>query len=234
METQAQDAQALSASDSDPQSLEMVPTGVLVVGESQLWISGLRQVLQEATDFCLAGSGKPTEAIDPLLAAVRPAQVVMEMGRAHLLQGDTVRAVKAYDPSIQVVVITGEASVPAVTRLVHSGADGILGADIMPASLIAVLRLLRDGAQFVTSHELWPAVRESIRGEPVEDDARVSALTPRERDVYDLLRQGRSDREIAEILTLSLWTVKHHVVNVLQKLELHSRRELLRSGSARS
>ena len=126
--------------------------------------------------------------------------------------------------------IAGEVRVRAVTRLVRGGADAILGAAIMPTSLLAVLRLLRDGAQFVTSHELWPAVRESIRGEPVEDDAKVATLTRRERDVYDLLRQGRSDREIAEILTLSLWTVKHHVVNVLQKLELHSRRELLRAG----
>lgn len=205
---------------------------VLVLGESQLWIAGLKQVLEDAPDFHYAGSGRHIGPTETLLASLRPRQVVMETGRHSGEQCDLIRSIKAMSSSIQIVVITGEASIPAVTRLVHAGADAILGADIMPDSLLSVLRLLRDGAQFVTSHELWPAVRESIRGEPIEDDARVATLTPRERDVYDLLRQGRTDREIAEILTLSLWTVKHHVVNVLQKMELKSRRELLRSGSA--
>lgn len=206
-------------------------TRVLVLGESRLWIAGLRQVLEESSDFQYVGSGPQTGSLEAVLNAACPAQVVMETGRRTLEQCEWIRAVKAAGPAVQMVVITGESSVPAVTRIVRAGADAILGADIMPDSLLSVLRLLRGGAQFVTSHELWPAVRESIRGEPIEDDARLTALTPRERDVYDLLRQGRSDREIAEILTLSLWTVKHHVVNVLQKLEIKSRRELLRIGA---
>ena len=203
-------------------------TRVLVLGESLLWIAGLRQVLEDAPDFAFVGSAQPVGAMESLLTQASPTQIVMEAMRTHLSQDDLIQSLKFARPELQVVVITGEVTVRAVTRLVRGGADAILGAAIMPTSLLAVLRLLRDGAQFVTSHELWPAVRESIRGEPVEDDAKVATLTRRERDVYDLLRQGRSDREIAEILTLSLWTVKHHVVNVLQKLELHSRRELLR------
>jgi DNA-binding NarL/FixJ family response regulator len=200
---------------------------VLIVGESALVSMGLRQVLDSAaTDF--AALCAMTGLLSAELVDQHDAQVaILHMQRPTDTHVHMVRALKAARPDVGVVVVTASHEAAALGALVLAGVDAVLDVTVTPEALVEVLRLRQRRLGFVTSCELWPVVVQSLLGYGAADDGRAAHLTPREREVYDLLRDGRTDREIALQLTLSLWTVKHHVGNILQKLDLRSRRELL-------
>lgn len=205
------------------------PVPVLILGESALVAMGLRHVLESAaSEFRVLCADTGVLSVD--LVEQHDAMVAILDARspsdAHV---EMVRALKAAKPDVGVVVVTASREAVALGSLVLAGVDAVLDVTVAPEALVEVLRLLQRRVRFVTSNELWPAILQSLTAYSAPDDGRTAVLTPREREVYDLLRDGRTDREIAGTLTLSVWTVKHHVGNILQKLELRSRREVLRA-----
>ena len=205
-------------------------TPVLLLGESELMAAGLRYVLEASAEYAVIAS----YALDgDVLGAIRehaPAIVIMGLNAPVESGCELLRRIKEERPFVRVIAITDVLEATETAAVVLAGVDGLLDATISPDALVAVLRLLQDRVRFVTSHSLWPSILEALKIHEPSGTAkdREQSLTRRESDVFELLRDGLTDREIAEVLTLSLWTVKHHVVNILQKLDMTSRRQALR------
>lgn len=217
----------MSENQSEIDGLSESRTSVLVLGDSALVSMGLRHVLEMTPGFDVVYRPTIGDVSAELIARHQVTMAVVDAHGRTDAQVVKVRELKSYDPALSVVIVTAAHDAERLAPLVLAGADALLDVSVTPDALVAVLRLLQGNVRFVTTYELWPEILEnlsSLRG----GDERTSVLTPREREVYEFLRDGRTDREIAEALTLSLWTVKHHVVNILQKLELRSRREVLR------
>lgn len=204
---------------------------VLLLGESALLAAGLRQVLDETAKFVVVGVCRSEDEARREVLRQTVELVIMELHEDVQSRISLLREIKVDRPEVRVVVITRLLDATDTAQMVMAGADGLLDAGISPDALVAVLNLLDEGVRFVTSHSLWPAILQAltIHEETVTD--RDHTLTRRENDVFELLRDGMTDKEIAEVLTLSLWTVKHHVVNILQKLDMNSRREASRNRS---
>ena len=208
---------------------------VLLLGETALMAAGLRHVLDSSAEYTVVGS---YDLDGDTLRPVRehaPSIVIIGVHAPVESGCQVLRAVRQEHPLVRIIALTDVLEPMDIAAVVLTGVDGLLDVSITPDALVAVLRLLEDRVRFVTSHSLWPSILEALKihepSRPVHD--REESLTHREGDVFALLRDGLTDREIAEVLTLSLWTVKHHVVNILQKLDMTSRREALprRSGS---
>lgn len=212
--------------------MSVAKTSVVLLGESAFMAAGLRQVLDATAKFVVVAA---CESGDDALSVVlhqSVALVIMDLHDPAQARISLLREIKEGRPAVRVVVITRLLDATETAAIVMAGADGLLDAGISPDALVAVLDLLEGGVRFVTSHSLWPSILQALAIHQEKETDREHALTRRENDVFELLRDGLTDREISEVLTLSLWTVKHHVVNILQKLDMNSRRDASRNRSA--
>jgi DNA-binding NarL/FixJ family response regulator len=206
-------------------------SAVLILGETALMAAGLRHVLETSAEYTVVGSYDLDGDVLQPIRRHAPAILIVGLRAPVAATCRLLQVVKQERPSVRIIAISEVLAPSETAAVLLAGVDGLLDAAISPDALVAVLRLLRDQVRFVTSDSLWPSVLEVLEvreasGPPQDHEA---ALTRREGDVFELLRDGLTDREIAEVLTLSLWTVKHHVVNILQKLDMTSRREARRT-----
>ncbi|WP_327003919.1 response regulator transcription factor [Dactylosporangium sp. NBC_01737] len=132
----------------------------------------------------------------------------------------TMRQLRAGQPEAKVLMLTTVGSAADIQRALTAGADGFVLKDATGAELAAAVRGAHAGVRPLSASAaelLWP------RPGPAPVAADLGALTPREREVLDLLGQGMGNREIAAELALAERTVKTHVSNVLAKLDVASR-----------
>jgi len=194
--------------------------------------AGLQKVLDTAAKFAVVGICGSEDEVRNVVQRQEIALMIMDLQAPVETRVTLLREIKTERPTVRVVVITDMLDPVETAEIVVAGADGLLDKSISPDALVAVLGLLENGVRFVTSHSLWPTLLQALAIHLKKEDDREQALTRRETDVFELLRDGLTDREIAEVLTLSLWTVKHHVVSILRKLDMDSRREASRKPNS--
>ncbi|MEU0563204.1 response regulator transcription factor [Dactylosporangium sp. NPDC006015] len=135
----------------------------------------------------------------------------------------TMLRLRAERPSVKVLMLTTVGSAADIQRALAAGADGFVLKDATGAELAAAVRGAHAGVRPLSASAadlLWPRAAPSRPSGPAAD---LSSLTPREREVLELLGQGLGNREIAGALSLAERTVKAHVSNVLAKLDVASR-----------
>lgn len=112
-----------------------------------------------------------------------------------------------------------------IAEAIEAGAAGVMHKSVRPREIIDAVRRLRAGEHLLSSNEIVEAVRTLGRERRRNRKARakIESLTPRERDVLQVLAEGCSDGEISEKLYLSAGTVRVHVTNIMRKLDAHSR-----------
>jgi DNA-binding NarL/FixJ family response regulator len=132
----------------------------------------------------------------------------------------TIRRIRERAPDTRVVVLTSFASDDQVIPAVQAGAAGYLLKDIEPSGLEAAIRLVHDG-EALLDPQIAGRVMEQVAHPPPGGD--LASLTPREREVLQLLGRGLSNRELADALVVSEKTVKTHVSSILMKLGVHDR-----------
>ncbi|MEV0564852.1 response regulator transcription factor [Dactylosporangium sp. NPDC050588] len=136
----------------------------------------------------------------------------------------TMLRLRAERPSVKVLMLTTVGSAADIQRALAAGADGFVLKDATGAELAAAVRGAHAGVRPLSASAadlLWPRAAPSRPSSPAAAD--LSSLTPREREVLELLGQGLGNREIAGALSLAERTVKAHVSNVLAKLDVASR-----------
>jgi DNA-binding NarL/FixJ family response regulator len=144
-----------------------------------------------------------------------------------------IRSLAKADSSIKVVAIGLAESEEVIIPYIEAGIAGYVLRDDSVEELLQKIRAIHRGEAPVSSQiaaALMQRVAElkELCPEPTGEAETLEALTPREREVLDLLQQNRSNQEIAERLVIELGTVKNHVHNILKKLNLTSRRDVTR------
>ena len=200
---------------------------VLVCDDHRVVADGLALVLGAQPDIEVVGvTGKVAEVCE-LAAVLRPDVVLMDYA---LPDGDGVAAaaaIKAARPDVKVVMLTSFVDVDVLVAAIDAGCSGFVTKHKAGEELIAAVRLAADGEALVSPDmlaRLLPRLRPTYRG--VGSD-----LTPREREVLDLLALGESKEAIAARLYLSANTVRNHIQSILGKLGAHSRLEAVATAT---
>jgi two-component system, NarL family, nitrate/nitrite response regulator NarL len=198
-------------------------TRILVADSLNIFRAGVRNLLSRESDFAVTEAGDLDE-LRELVEAEPPDIALVDLG---LPPAGGIAAVRelARQSSVFTIVWSLEASSEDVLEAVRAGAHGFLHKEISPQGLVRSLRGVVQGEAPI-SRDLAGLMIDALHGLDERNRARdrAGALSTRERQVLDLIAQGAQNKQIATALTISEFTVKRHVQNILQKLELPSRR----------
>ncbi len=212
--------------DTTPASGSTRPLRVALIDDHLLFRQGLRAILsaQAGIEVILEAAG--VEALDPPLEAARPDVVVIDIMLRKSCGVAAVREIARRARSCRVLVLTAHADESVVAEAFSAGAAGLALKDQDSTEVVAAVRAIAAGARYVAP---------SLNGRPIprapHPAARhtcVSRLSVREREIFDLIVVGHSNREIAERLRISIKTVEAHRVNINRKLDAHSTADLVR------
>ena len=198
-------------------------TRILVADSLQIFRSGVRNLLARESDFEIVEAA----SLDDVLHMVAQDCPDIALIDLDLPPSGGVAAVQqlAKRCSTYTIVWSFEPSRETVLAAVRSGAHGFLHKEISPDGLVRALRGVVQG-EAPLSRDLASLMIDALHGldERTRARDRAGVLSSREREVLDLVAQGARNKQIAAALTISEFTVKRHVQNILQKLELPSRR----------
>ena len=200
-------------------------TSVLIADDQALVRVGLRKVLETEPELAVVGEAVDGEDAAAAARRLRPDIVLMDI-RMPALEGieATRRIVRAH-PDTRVLILTTFGLDTYVYDALRAGASGFMLKDAPPEEIVAAVRIVASGEALLAPAVTRAVIEEFVRQRPAVQPApaSVAELTPREREVLDLLARGRSNAEICEQLVISEATTKTHVARILQKLGLRDR-----------
>lgn len=206
----------------------MNPIRILLADDHTVMRRGLRALLERQSGFLVvAEAADGREAVDAA-SDVGPDVAVIDIGMPNLNGIEAARRITEKRPETAVVILSMHADESYVLRALKSGARGYLLKDSPEEDLINAIRAVHKGKAFFSpeiSRMLADDYMRQMRQRGVEDSYEL--LTPREREILQMLGEGNSNKEVATKLNLSLHTVETHRGNVLEKLNLHSTAEMI-------
>jgi DNA-binding NarL/FixJ family response regulator len=199
---------------------------VLIADDQALVRVGLRKILEGEPDLRVVGEAEDGQDAAFETRRLGPDVVLMDI-RMPVLDGiEATRRIVSSAPATRVVVLTTFGLDTYVYEALHAGASGFMLKDAPPEEIVAAVRLVANGEALLAPAVTRSVIEEFVRREqpaPQSPPAAVQELTPREREVLDLLAQGLSNPEICQELVISEATAKTHVARILQKLGLRDR-----------
>jgi two-component system, NarL family, response regulator NreC len=206
----------------------MNPVRILLADDHTVIRAGLRLVLERQTDFRVVGEASDGREAVALAAQEKPDVVLMDVTMPNLNGIDAARQITTARPEISVIILSMHSDESYVLRALKAGARGYLLKESAEADLISAVRAVSSGKAFFSPAVSRMLVEDYVRqlqDREIEDSYEL--LTMREREVLQLIAEGKSNKEIASILNLSLYTVETHRGNMLEKLNLHTVPELI-------
>lgn len=199
---------------------------VLLVDDHELLRAGLRSALAEAAGVEVVGEASHGRDAVQLAKELRPDVVLLDLAMPELDGLETARRITRAAPRSRILILSGYADEAYVTRALSAGAAGYALKGESPEVLVKAIHSVHAGGEWF-SERLAKTVAKAKGG-----DLPKSPLTHREREVLKLLAEGLTVREVAEILGLSQKTVDTHKTNLMKKLQLRNRVQLVRYAAA--
>jgi two-component system, NarL family, response regulator NreC len=201
---------------------------VLLADDHNLIRGGLRLVVEQQPDLVVVGeAGDGRQAIS-LANSLKPDVAVLDIGMPNLNGIEAAKQITDGESGAAVVILSMYSDETYVLRALKSGARGYLLKDSAEADLARAIRSVAEGKSFFS-----PAVSRVLLDDYVRKLQRTGGessydlLTPREREVLQLIAEGKSNKEVADILNLSVYTVETHRANLMEKLKLRGVPELI-------
>jgi two-component system response regulator NreC len=204
-------------------------TRLLLVDDHAVVRSGLRMLLGNEDDVEIIGeAGTAAEALASA-AELRPDVILMDIGLPDKSGIEATRDIKAKFPEVAIVALTIHEDEEYFFKMLEAGACGYVPKRAAPEELLTAIRAAAHGEVYLYPTMAKLLVRDFLISEPTDREKSAGKdLTSREQEVLTHLAEGESNEEIAEALVISPKTVARHRENIMRKLNLHSRAELVR------
>jgi two-component system response regulator NreC len=202
---------------------------LLLVDDHAVVRSGLRMLLESEDDVEIVGeAGTAGEALESV-TTLKPDVVVMDIGLPDLSGIDAAREIKSRRPETAIVALTIHEDEEYFFKMLEAGASGYVPKRAAPDELLTAIRAAAEGEVY-----LYPSLAKLLVKDYLAQDQQtrsentLDGLTAREQEVLAHLAEGASSADIAEALNISPKTVGRHRENIMHKLNLHSRTELVK------
>jgi two-component system response regulator NreC len=200
---------------------------ILLADDHTILRDGIRSLLEGVEDMTVIGEADDGHAAVQMTAQLEPDIVIMDIALPLLNGLEATRQIKRDHPRTKILILTMHDNEEYIRQALAVGAMGYILKDAAARDLIGAIRTVYRGESVLSPAITRLVIEDYLRwGElqPSKDDI----LSPREHEVLQLIAEGYTTKQIAEILTLSVKTVQAHRTNLMSKLDLHDRGELIK------
>src|SRR5215211_2535282 len=201
---------------------------LLLVDDHAVVRSGLRMLLENERDVEIVGEASSAAEAIEAATRLKPNVILMDIGLPDLSGIEATREIKKRTPEVSIVALTIHEDEEYFFKMLEAGASGYVPKRAAPEELLTAIRVAAAGQVYLYPSLAKVLVRDYLNGDRASAEQPPSDLTDREQEVLTYLAEGASNEEIAASLVISPKTVARHRENIMRKLNLHSRAELVR------
>ena len=202
---------------------------VLLADDHRILREGIRSLLEKEPDIEVVAEASDGGEAVAKAQQLSPDLVLMDITMPGMNGLEATRQIKALKPGVKVLILTMHESNQYISQFLRSGASGYVLKDTAAQELVGAIRAVNQGDAF-----LYPSIARMLLEEYIqkvqsgEERGSYDGLTDREREVLRMVAEGKTNKEIADDLSISVRTVQAHRANLMGKLHMHDRTELVR------
>lgn len=202
---------------------------IVLIDDQAIVRAAFRALLNSVDRFDVVGDAGDARAGVELVGELKPDVVILDITMVGMSGLDAVAPIKRASPKTRVLMASQHEGMKFVQQALQAGADGYLSKSSEPEELSLAIDAIVRGDSYLSPKVANGFMARAVRGDaPTDEASPLAVLTPREREVFQLLAIGKANKEVAAVLDLSLGTVKKHRENLQRKLDCHSSAEIAR------
>jgi DNA-binding NarL/FixJ family response regulator len=207
---------------------------IILADDHVLLRQGVRKILSENTRLEVVGEAGDGLELLRLIKTQAPDIVILDISMPHLRGIEAIREMRAMQPGLRILVLTMHRESDYLFQAISAGADGYLLKEDAEKDLFSAIESVSQGRIYISrflaeeSRRDWVQIRRAAGQAPSGDP-----LTSREREVLKLIAEGKSSREIGQLLYISHRTVERHRANMMEKLNVNKTADLIRYALAK-
>jgi len=204
------------------------PVRLLLVDDHPIVRTGLRMLFQSEPGLVVVGEVDGGAAAIEAVQQLHPDVVIMDVAMPDMNGIEATQRIKANNPETAVLALTMHEDEQYFFAMLNAGASGYIPKRAAPDDLVSAIHVVAEGNFFLYSTLARFLIKEIGEQATTHSGETVASLTPRETEVLTYIAEGYTSREIAEALVLSVKTVERHRENIMTKLDLHNRVDLVK------
>ena len=190
--------------------------------------AGLRALLEDEPDMVVVGEAEDGRTAVKLACQLLPDVVLMDIAMPLLSGLEATRQIRHDCPQVKVLILTMHDNEDYIRQALANGAMGFILKDAAAHELLDAIRAVHRGEAVLSPAITRLVIEDYLRWGDLQKDYSSNGLSPREREVLQLIAEGYSNRQISEIMSISIKTVQTHRMNLMSKLDLHDRADLIK------
>jgi DNA-binding NarL/FixJ family response regulator len=201
---------------------------VLVVDDHEVVRQGIKLVLETDPELEVVGEAASGEEAIERVRELKPNVVVMDIGMPGLSGFEATRRIRESHPDVEVLALTVHDSEAYVFQMLQAGATGYIVKRAPAADVIQAVKRAYQGEAVLHPSVAKLLIRDYLSRVEKGEEVSYDTLSEREREILKLIAEGQTNREIADLLYLSVKTIQAHRANLMRKLGMHDRTELVK------
>ncbi|MEM6645727.1 MAG: response regulator transcription factor [Bacteroidota bacterium] len=205
-------------------------TKIILVDDHPIIREGMRTIIEREPDLIICAEAEDAHDALSAVDATKPHLAIVDLSLKSTSGFNLIQDLKSFHPDLIVLVLSMYDEMTYAERVIRAGALGYITKQNATDNIVEAIRCVLQGQIYVSEAVSSQLFQQMVDGKLPASDNPTSALSDRELQVYQLLGEGKSPRQIAEILTLSVKTVESHIERIKAKLNVGSGRELTRQA----
>jgi DNA-binding NarL/FixJ family response regulator len=208
----------------------MAPYSIILADDHALVRQGLRRILEGTEDLEVVGEANDGLELLQLLNRITPQMVILDIFMPNLRGIEAITEIKAMHPKVKILILTMHRDKEYLYLALSAGAKGYLLKEDAPKELFSAIAKVRQDKTYISPHFSDKVVDDLVQIGKGDAKAlfETDPLSPREREVLKLIAEGKSSREIAALLFISVFTVNNHRASIMEKLKLKKATDLVK------
>lgn len=202
------------------------PIRCVIVDDHILFRDGLRRILESESDLEVIGEASDAGSALEKVRELQPDVVLMDIGMPGMCSFDAAKSLLQENPNTRLIFLTMYEEEEYLLQCMSVGAAGFMLKDSPAPKVINAVREVFQGRKYLSPQILGRMV-DDVRARSARTTSRGSMLTPREREIIKMIAEGNSVKEIAGTLHRSVKTVEAHKFNLMRKLDIHNKAQLV-------